>query len=523
MTRRILIVGCPLARTRLVTALLALWSATLAVCLFLAVNFSSFSWWPLAISGVWVAAIAVSLAVAILADRAQRRVLSALGEAVGSGPIGKSREIEHMRAITANMCLRLESGMTYCTAFETLARPAMLVDGQGVIVKMSAGLTALAPECAETDTAAALLGIVFALGDEPADYAIALSGQRHMATVSALAPDRWLIEIDRPGRVVPAQVLDEIGQALVGGHVGYRIGTDIVEDVPEFDLVNAGLATLDAAAARLDALAQGTPITDAGGNDGLAARITGLARQIEGIDSERQAALDMHRQARERLEKVGALVEICREAAQTLTQSADDARTHIETARGEIDAGRLLAGRTAEGTKGIRADVEIAMASAEETSERVMAVTGLVGKIDKLVAGIEEVAFRTNLLALNAAVEAARAGEKGAGFAVVASEVRELAQASAKTSKDIRALVKSGLGEADAGVQGARGLAETMGVVTAHLLNLSEETAMIGASLASGDQALVAAGADVDLIGDKAKQQAEALTAQPAGQSAGRA
>ncbi|HCO54911.1 MAG TPA: hypothetical protein DIT93_07825, partial [Pelagibacterium sp.] len=95
--------------------MLALWSATLAVCLFLAVNFSSFSWWPLAISGVWVAAIAVSLAVAILADRAQRRVLSALGEAVGSGPIGKSREIEHMRAITANMCLRLERGMTYCT------------------------------------------------------------------------------------------------------------------------------------------------------------------------------------------------------------------------------------------------------------------------------------------------------------------------------------------------------------------------------------------------------------------------
>jgi methyl-accepting chemotaxis protein len=46
---------------------------------------------------------------------------------------------------------------------------------------------------------------------------------------------------------------------------------------------------------------------------------------------------------------------------------------------------------------------------------------------------------------------------------------------------------------------------------------------MIGANLASGDQALVAAGADVDLIGDKAKQQAEALTAQPAGQSAGRA
>ncbi len=523
MARRIRIVGSPLARTRLVTALLGLWSATLAVCLFLAVNFSSFSWWPLAVGGVWVPAIAVSFAVAILADRAQRRVLSALGEAVGSGPIGKSSEIEHMRVITANLCLRLERAMTYCTAFETLARPAMLVDGQGIIVKMSAGLTALAPECAETDTAAALLGIRIEPGDDRASYAVALSGQRHVARVTPLVPDRWLIELDRPGRVVPAHVLDEIGQALAGGHTGYRIAAEIVEDVPELDLVNSGLTTIDAAAARLDALAQGRPVTDDGANDGLAARITGLARQIEGIDAERETALDMHRRARERLEKVGALVEICREAAHTLTRSAGDARAHMETARGEIDASRSLAGRTIEGAKEISADVEKARASAEETSERVIAVTGLVGKIDKLVAGIEEVAFRTNLLALNAAVEAARAGEKGAGFAVVASEVRELAQASAKTSKDIRTLVKSGLGEADAGAQGARALAETMGAVTAHLLNLSEETAMIGTSLASGEEALVAARSDVDLIGDRAKQQAEALNAQPAGQSAGRA
>lgn len=475
----------------------------------------------MAIGGLWVAAIAVSFAVAMLADRAQRLVLSALGEAVGSGPIGKRREIEHMRTITANLCLRLERAMTYCTAFETLARPAMLVDGHGIIVKMSAGLSALAPECAETDTAAALLGIAVELGDDPARYAISLSGQRHVAIVRPIAPDRWLIELDRPGRVVPGQVLDEIGQALAGGHTGYRIAADIVEEVPELELVNSGLATLDAANARLDALAQGVRVAEDGANDGLAVRISGLARQIESLDADRETALDMHRQARERLEKVGALVEICREAAQTLTRSADDARSHMETVRGEIDAGRSLAGRTIEGAQGLRSDIEKARASAEATGERVMAVSGLVGKIDKLVAGIEEVAFRTNLLALNAAVEAARAGEKGAGFAVVASEVRELAQASAKTSKDIRALVKTGLGEVDAGAQGARALAETMGEVTAHLLNLSEETVMIGTRLESGEEALAAARADVDLIGNRAEQQAEALDARAAGQAIG--
>lgn len=505
-----------MARTRLVSALLALWSATIAVCVWVAVNFSGFAAWPLVVAGVWVTASGVSFAAALLADRAQRKALSVLGEAVGSGPIGKSGEIEHMRAITANLCLRLERAMTYMAAFETLERPAMLVDGQGVIVKMSRGLTALAPECAETDTASALLGVTVVPQDEPVAYAVALSGQRHRATLSPVGNERWLIEIDRPGRVVSARVLAEIGEALAGGETGYRVCAQDIEETPELGAINGGLAALDAAALRLDALAEGLPVPDEGANDRLSARVDALARQIADLDAERETALESQNRSRERLEKVGALIETCRGAAVALTNSAADARTHIEAARGEIEAGRGLAGRTAEDATGLKSDVEQALTSAEQTRGRVAAVSELVGKIDTLVAGIEEVAFRTNLLALNAAVEAARAGEKGAGFAVVASEVRELAQASTKASRDVRALVKSGLGEANAGAAQAEALAETIGTAAAHLLNLSEHTAMIGTSLGSADRAITAAGAEVEMIDDRAKQQAGALNAQPA-------
>jgi len=72
-------------------------------------------------------------------------------------------------------------------------------------------------------------------------------------------------------------------------------------------------------------------------------------------------------------------------------------------------------------------------------------VSSATKDISKRIVVIDEIARQTNLLALNAAIEAARAGRAGKGFSVVAGEVKNLAENSQISAKDIISLVNESL------------------------------------------------------------------------------
>ena len=115
-------------------------------------------------------------------------------------------------------------------------------------------------------------------------------------------------------------------------------------------------------------------------------------------------------------------------------ENARETAAISEEVRKDAETGKASVEATITGINEIRRSFQI-------TSEVIDDLSARAGNIGMIISVIDEVAEQTNLLALNAAIIAAQAGEHGKGFAVVADEIKELADRTHNSTREIGVVI----------------------------------------------------------------------------------
>ncbi len=184
-----------------------------------------------------------------------------------------------------------------------------------------------------------------------------------------------------------------------------------------------------------------------------------LTEMTERIEQVATALTGLDLNARKTSEGVDAMahrVSAIVDAQAALASFARSTQDYVASVEGGIDAVRRRADetgalardvtRTAERGEALVIDSVRGLHRIEDTVKRASSLVNSLGgyslEIGRVVDVIQEIADQTNLLALNAAIIANQAGESGKAFAVVATEVRNLAERTARSTREIGQQVK---------------------------------------------------------------------------------
>jgi methyl-accepting chemotaxis protein len=174
----------------------------------------------------------------------------------------------------------------------------------------------------------------------------------------------------------------------------------------------------------------------------VAGTVTELSSSIEETSTSIDQMSAAVRQIAENVEVLSSAAEDTAASATEISASVKEVEAHAKESAALAEA--VAADAQQLGMRSIEKTLE-GMNRIEATSRRTASVVNRLGEraesIGAILTVIEDITDQTGLLALNAAILAAQAGEHGKGFAVVAAEIRELANRTAASTKEITTLI----------------------------------------------------------------------------------